>query len=117
MTTDDESGILAGNVFVSMCEAEWAPVKVLVEYDDPGLIVPMILNDIVVSLYQQQLRTGNIPAPTQKKIRFAIEGAMKEVAHDQNPGGLKILYLRDEPLHITGVGCGWYRNTAFTKMS
>ena len=49
----------------------------------------MILYDIVVSLYQQQLRTGNIPAPTQKKIRFAI-GELKEVAHDQNPGGLKM---------------------------
>ena len=67
MTTDDESGILAGNVFVSVCEAEWAPVKVFFEYDDPGLFVPMILYDIVVSFYQQHLRTGNIPAPTQKK--------------------------------------------------
>ena len=40
---------------------------------------------------------------------------MKEVAHDQNPGGLKILNLRDEPLHITGVGCGWHRNAALRK--
>ena len=82
----------------------------------PRLLIPTVMQNVVISLYQLYPQIGQVLPPLQKQRQLLILPAMKQIPHYQQPARPEILDLTQQPEQILRVYPLRHRNAFFSKM-
>lgn len=83
-------------------------------YSYPG--IPFSFKDIMVAECQQHSQGVEVAPPLCKEIQLTIGTAVEHIAHHDQTGGLKVLDMHHQPLHVVFEYRLRYSNARLAEM-
>jgi len=98
-------------------KTECFQLQVFFMHFDTCLFIPILFQDVMVAFDQANVDIGKVISPSPEEGQLVVLAAVKKISYDEQLQGLKILYLRQQPMKVLFIDGGWHRDTGFTKMS